>query len=358
MLTPVIFKKLAIFTDIHFGRKGNSRQHNQDCLDFIAWFCTQVKGHGYSHVVFMGDWFESRSALNIETLEYSYRGLKMLNELGIPVKFIVGNHDLHRRTTRDIHSVRIFQELENIHVIDKVTVEDGLLFSPYLFEEEYKDLIPHNDKWAWLGHFEFKGFVVTGQGHALDHGPDHKLFSGPKKIMSGHFHKRQNVDNVFYTGNAFPMDFGDAGDWERGMASYYVQENKLTYTNWSNCPKYIKTTLSSVVEDKWHPLPRMKVKCIIDTELGYQDAQALRTAMIEAHHLRDFILEEDRAAKQGLLEGDGVTVTDALPEFTGIDELVISQLQLAKDDKKLKIDIDLLVEIYKDLEVEATDDNE
>jgi hypothetical protein len=47
----------------------------------------------------------------------------------------------------------------------------------------------------------------------------------------------------------------------------------------------------------------MKVKCTIDANVGYQEASELRDAMISAYDLRDFVLEEDRAAKQGLLEG-------------------------------------------------------
>ena len=38
-----MFKKAAVFTDIHFGLKGNSKVHNQDCEDFIDWYIQQAK---------------------------------------------------------------------------------------------------------------------------------------------------------------------------------------------------------------------------------------------------------------------------------------------------------------------------
>jgi DNA repair exonuclease SbcCD nuclease subunit len=348
-------KKVAMFTDIHWGRRSNSRVHNQDCLDYIDWFIAQVKDQGYSHIVFLGDWFESRSAINIETMELSRQGICKLDKLNIPIIFIVGNHDLHRRTTRDIHSVKFFDELKNLTVVDKPTVIDEMLFCPFMFEEEYPALIEHLDKQAWFGHFEFKGFVLTGHSRLAEHGPDPKLFAGPKKIFSGHFHKRQSSDNIVYIGNVFPADFGDAGDYERGMCTYYVQEDKVTFTNWSDCPKYYKTTLSKVIAEEWQPLPKMKVKCVIDIELGYQEAQELREAMTSAYDLRDFVLEEDREAKQGLLEGDNCKVEETLLDFGSIDELVISQLQTVKEDKKYKIDGALLVEIYKSLPAEATE---
>ena len=358
MKVPEKFKKVAIFSDLHLGRRSNSKIHNQDCVDFVKWFCAQVKGNNYSHVAFLGDWYESRSAINIETLEYSYTALQMLNDLGLPVYFCVGNHDLHRRTTRDVHSVRMFNELSNFVVIDKPTVVDSILFAPYLFPTEYEKLIEYNDMYAFMGHFEFKNFVLSGQSRIAEHGPDHKLFKGPKKIFSGHYHKRQLIDNVIYVGNAFPMDFGDAGDSERGMCTYHVAEDRAVFTNWADCPTYQNIKLSAVMSDSWNPSPKTKVRCVIDSELGYQEANDLRDAMIESYSLRDFILEEDRAAKQGLLEGDNAKVEESLPAFISIDDMVIKQLETINEDKKAKINGDLLVEIYKSLPTESTDNEQ
>ena len=38
-----LFKKAAVFTDIHFGMKSNSIQHNRDCSDFVDWFIEKSK---------------------------------------------------------------------------------------------------------------------------------------------------------------------------------------------------------------------------------------------------------------------------------------------------------------------------
>jgi hypothetical protein len=32
-MSEKLFKRAAVFTDIHFGKKNNDRQHNQDCED-------------------------------------------------------------------------------------------------------------------------------------------------------------------------------------------------------------------------------------------------------------------------------------------------------------------------------------
>lgn len=33
-----LFKKAAVFTDIHYGLKSNSIAHNTDCNNFVDWF--------------------------------------------------------------------------------------------------------------------------------------------------------------------------------------------------------------------------------------------------------------------------------------------------------------------------------
>ena len=38
-----LFKKAAFFTDIHYGLKSNSLQHNQDCVNFVDWFIAKAK---------------------------------------------------------------------------------------------------------------------------------------------------------------------------------------------------------------------------------------------------------------------------------------------------------------------------
>jgi hypothetical protein len=38
-----LFERAIVFTDIHFGLRHNSAEHNQDCLDFIDWIILQAK---------------------------------------------------------------------------------------------------------------------------------------------------------------------------------------------------------------------------------------------------------------------------------------------------------------------------
>ncbi len=41
-----MFKKAAVFTDLHCGMKGNSKVHNQDCEDFVDWYIETAQKNG------------------------------------------------------------------------------------------------------------------------------------------------------------------------------------------------------------------------------------------------------------------------------------------------------------------------
>ena len=348
---------MAMFTDIHWGAKSNSDMHNQDCYDFITWFCNIVKSdNSIDAVGFLGGWNENRNALNIATLNWSYNGAKLLNDLGIPIFFIIGNHDLYNKNAREIHSVISFKEFSNFHIIEKPIVFHNnasgtdMLLCPFMFSNEYPSLTKYLNVPLWLGHFEFQGYEVTGYGMKMQTGPNATDFVGPKYILSGHFHKRQATDgdNVVYIGNAFPSSFGDAGDIHRGMATYDFHTESLTFEDWDDCPKYIKTTLSSLLDKKVTLYPNARVKCIVDVPVSFEESTVLRTKYTEDFNLREMTLEESSDLKEALSDTEiDDTYWDDTDNINSTDELVQKLLSGIESDK---ISTDMLVSIYSSLQ--------
>lgn len=343
--------KAAVCTDIHFGKKSNSKLHNEDCIRYLEWFASQVKADPeIDHIMFLGDWNENRSSLNIETLNYSYQGARILNEIGLPVFFIIGNHDLYKRNARDVHSVIPYQELENFRLVSEpMVVEEigngGALVCPYLFHEEYPKLKQYLNLETWWGHFEFKGFVVTGYTLKMPVGPDPKDFEGPKHIFSGHFHKRQADRNIVYVGNTFPMDFGDAGDRDRGMMTYDHDKGEALFINWPECPTYIKTVLSDLVDGSVVLTPEARVKCTVDVVIDYEESQTLRSLFTEKYNLREFVLEESHEISSALV-GTETNLDEENMQLKTVNELVVDMLM---DIDTEHVQNQLLVEIYQGL---------
>lgn len=344
---PKLTKALS-FTDIHWGAKGNSENHNKDCLAFIEWTCNQAKKHEVDHIIFMGDWFENRNAVNISTLNYSYIGASMLNELDIPIFFIVGNHDLYHRHTRAVYSTVMFQEFKNFTVINTPSIESRIygdpLLCPYLFANEYPSLLQYISAKSWWGHFEFKGFIITGYNTIMPTGPDHHDFAGPE-IFSGHYHKRQMVDNVTYIGNTFPTNFGDVMDVDRGILIYDHISQQKTFVNWPNCPRYIKIPLSKMIANPPEFKSTDHVRCVVDIPITYEDSAAMRSTFMEEYNLQEFTMEESYELENALENGDDASSDVAV----SIDDLVVDMISSIDVPK---IDNATLIKIYQQLSAE------
>ena len=340
-------KKVAMFTDIHFGKKNNSVQHNQDCLDFVTWFCKNVRAEGdVTHVMFLGDWFENRNSVNVMTMTYAHDALRMLKDLGLPIYIIIGNHDLYHRENRKVFSTKVFEEFSNITLVNEPLVVEDMLITPFLFKDEYPKLAQYNNIPYWMGHFEFRNFIITGSDRRMEHGPDHTQFTGPTYIFSGHFHKRQANDNIIYIGNTFPMDYGDAWDDARGMAVLNTADNDVTFIDWEDCPKYRKVKLSDVLGDSTLNFPpKCRVRCLIDVDISYSEAQALREDFTKELGLREFSLEENIAEKKEAIAGE-----DVIDDFdlSSLNDAVVKMLHTGITGTTT-IDPDRLIEIYNRL---------
>lgn len=341
----------ACFTDIHWGGRSNSKMHNVDCYNFVQWFCKKVKQDGnIDHICFLGDWFDNRSTINVETLNYSHDAAKLLNDLGLPIYFIVGNHDIYHRHTRDVHSSRLFSDFENFCVVDRPQVikeiGEGAFFTPYLFHSEYENLVEQKAYKTWWGHFEFQGFVITGSDIRMPTGPNADDFKGPKFIFSGHFHKRQAYNNIVYIGNAFPTNFNDAGDHDRGMMIFDHKTDKVEFINWEQCPKFIKTKLSEILDNGKILLPNARVKCEIDVPIDYEESTYIRDKFCKRYKLREMILEPSPTVQESLtdteVEMDNTTLMS-------VDDMVIEMLSKIDNEN---VDKNKLIRMYRELEID------
>ena len=284
-----------LFTDIHFGKKQNADSHNQLCIDFINFVCEGVKKYKIDHIIFLGDYIETRNSVNISTLNYAYQGCKILDSLDIPVFFIIGNHDLYTKHSRDIHSAICFNELKNFQIIQQPTVVPnigtGALICPFLFHDEYVALQQYDVENVY-GHFEFNNFVVTGTSVKFTGGPDHTEYTRFKRIFSGHFHKRQITDNVIYIGNTFPMDFSDANTTERGFAIHNHTNDTVTFVDWPDGPRYITTTLSDIIEGTVEVPDGANVRCVADIALDYSRMVDIKNELIAVYNLSNLTIDE------------------------------------------------------------------
>lgn len=335
--------RIAMFTDIHWGAKNNLPQHNQDNLDYVNWFIQICKDSNVDRIVFLGDWYESRSAINIQTLNMSMDGARRLNSLNIPIDMLVGNHDLFNKHNREWISVTTMSDLSNFRVINDPTRDGNLVYLPYVFESEYQqisEMIQDGD--IVFGHLEIIGFVLTGHTIRSEKGQGMSDYKKAKRVFSGHYHKRQTTNNVCYIGNTFPTTYGDVGDTDRGCAIYDTSTDNVEFINWSECPTYHRMTLSDLISINT-PLTKARIQAVVDVDdIDTVSLSKMRDVLMAQHNLRELTFTH------AISHQPSIDVTPTFEdEMPTIDEVVISVLQAI--DKTDKINPKQLIRLYSAL---------
>jgi DNA repair exonuclease SbcCD nuclease subunit len=335
-----LFKKVACMTDIHFGLKSNSATHLRDCEEFVDWFISEAKSAGCETAIFLGDWSHNRNSLNLFTLDTSLRCLEKLGAAFENFYWFPGNHDLFYKDKRDVHSSAFGRHVPGVTIVDSVMTQGDVTLVPWLVGEEWKNLGKIKSKYMF-GHFELPLFYMNAMVQMPDHGelsPGH--FVHQDYVFSGHFHKRQNKERIWYIGNAFPHNFADAWDDDRGMM---VLEwgGEPQFINWPDCPKYRTLPLSRLIDEKDTLMKsKMHLKVNLDIDITFEEANFIKEEFTNTYDIREISLIQDKANL------DNATEESLNNTFSSVDQIVTEGLVNLENGQ---FNSNLLLEIYNDL---------
>lgn len=336
-----MFKKAAVFTDIHYGLKGNSKVHNDDCEDFVDWFIEQAKKNHCETGIFCGDWHHNRNSLNITTMDATLRSLEKLGAAFDNFFYFPGNHDLYYKDRRDIHSVEFGKYVPGVTVVNELTVVDDVALVPWLVGEEWKQIQTCKAKYMF-GHFELPHFYMNAMVQMPDHG-DLKAehFKHQEYVFSGHFHKRQVRGKIHYIGNAFPHNYADSSDDARGMMILDRQNNKEPeYINWWDCPKYRTVKLSQLIDKPQDIIKsKMYLRVTVDLPISYEEAQFVKETFIKTHHCREITLIPQKSVED-------ITSDIDIKDFESVDQIVTKEISAIESQQ---FDKNLLLALYNEL---------
>ncbi|CAB4170912.1 SbcD DNA repair exonuclease [uncultured Caudovirales phage] len=229
--------KVAIITDQHFGARNDSIAF----LDFFEKFYDNtffpaLDANSIDTVLVLGDTFDRRKYVNFYALD---RAKKMffdkLEERGIRVHMLAGNHDTYYKNTNEVNSPDLLLvEYGNIDVISKpeTIVIDGtsICMMPWICPENYQESLDHitNTKAEiCMGHFEIAGFAMH-RGMESNDGLAKETFQKFDLVFSGHYHHRSSDKHIHYLGNPYELTWQDYND-PRGFHLFDLDTRELEF---------------------------------------------------------------------------------------------------------------------------------
>ena len=229
--------KIAIITDQHFGARSDSIVF----LDFFERFYndiffTNLDSNNIEHLLVLGDTFDRRKYVNFYSLQ---RAKEMffdkLEERGITVHMLAGNHDTYYKNTNDVNSPDLLlREYANINVIDSpqtITIDDtNICMMPWICPENYQqsmDELNNTTAEICMGHFEIAGFSMY-RGMESHDGLSKEIFEKFDLVFSGHYHHRSTDGHIHYLGNPYEITWQDYND-PRGFHLFDLETRGLEF---------------------------------------------------------------------------------------------------------------------------------
>jgi len=229
--------KIAIITDQHFGARNDSIAF----LDFFqkfydnVFFPTLVENN-IDTVLVLGDTFDRRKYVNFYALQRSKEMFfDKLQNNGITVHMLAGNHDTYFKNTNDVNSPDLLlKEYTNINVIDTpqtITVDGiDICMMPWICPDNYQqslDEINNTKADICMGHFEISGFAMY-RGMDSHEGLAKETFDKFDMVFSGHYHHKSDDGHIYYLGNPYELTWQDYND-TRGFHLFCLQSRELEF---------------------------------------------------------------------------------------------------------------------------------
>lgn len=265
--------KIMILGDLHWGARSDNTTFLESFADYFDnVFFPLVEKTKPDIIVQVGDVFDKRSYLNVNTLYYvRTRFIEPLRKVGIPSFILPGNHDIYFKNTNRVNSFEeVFgylpeakdqkESVHDVHLVLKPTEVAGLLLMPWISpddaEQSLAALRATSARYCF-GHFDFAGFDFGG-GRKSEEGFDRDLFKQFELVISGHYHTRQKSGNIFYCGVPYEKTWEDYDNWvgvhildtETGKVTAYPNNNRMHYVvNWRDGGYDISPAVGDCLDD-------------------------------------------------------------------------------------------------------------
>lgn len=245
--------KILNLGDWHLGVKADDEWTQNIQRDGIKQAIEVSKEHGIKTWIQYGDIFDVRKAVTHKTMEFSREIMKLLDEAGIEMHTIVGNHDMHYKNTIHPNAItELLDKYDHVHVYDSpksVTFGDVTIdLIPWMCDDNAGEILDHiktSSADYCIGHWELNGFYFYKgmKSHGLE--PD--FLKKYKQVWSGHFHTISEASNVKYIGTPWTLTAGDEND-PRGFWIFDTESESMEFvpnhTTWHRKIFYPNKTIN------------------------------------------------------------------------------------------------------------------
>lgn len=340
--------KMILCADLHI----QDGLYCQVGLDFLDYLQTYASDNDINKIVFLGDLLDKASRVHNEMFIPFFKKIDELKENGFEMWFILGNHDITSTLTNS-SLLEVFEKYG--HLVNSIqTYEIGnytINMCPYTKDE---NLVPTVNADYLFTHLNISGFIMTGtrvSGEEQQAFPV-SMFSNYRKVYTGHYHKRQEIGNIQYIGSPYQLNFGDAGDFNRGFDVFDADTGEEKFIRYTNAPCFRKYSYDELWKDlkenkiSQNELQNNLIRIVVDRKVD--ELSKLKSILYNEYGVVDVSPEFVKPVDNDINTSADITVNTSI--YSMLEDYV-SKISIERDGFEIKGDE--LVTILSDLRGET-----
>lgn len=307
--------KIAIITDQHFGSRGNNKVIRENQIRFYEEiFFPKILDEGITTVFDLGDTYDSRQSINLETVDIFQEKYfdPLIKDIGAELYTIVGNHTAYYRNDNRVNTLntllrRSYPDIKIIeHKPEKHTFDgQEILFCPWINRQNFKvsmDAIEKTTANTVMGHFEIEGFQMYKNVPGFKGGLSRKVFNRFDMVLSGHFHHKSKEGVIEYLGAPYEMNWHDHDD-SRGFHILDTENMSLEFVE-----NTVKSFLKVAYDDRNFTLEDIEN---LDTKPYYNTFTNINVKHKDDGYLLDKFVEKiESVAHKVTVDEVGIKLSD------------------------------------------------
>lgn len=228
------FDRFILLSDIHLGVRNDSIEWLENIENYFDnFFIPKLKEEvllGKTAIIIAGDIFDNRQRLDINTLNIAQNIFDKILAVdkSIIIYSIIGNHDLYRKKTLTITSLKALRQ-DRFVIIDELSEgicgSQKFLFIPWVGNSKQEtEIIKNNQGYDYIiMHSDISGGFYDN-GRQIINGTNISVSAA--HVYSGHIHKAQDCRNLTYIGSPYHLSRSDIDNNKR-LIILYTDDNKL-----------------------------------------------------------------------------------------------------------------------------------
>lgn len=249
--------KIYFLADTHLGVKSDNPIILHDWIDYYnKVFIPYCKEHVQPDdiLVHLGDVFDNRNNINLETINFTIRLFEDLSEIFNDIRITIGNHDIFQKHSNEITSVNVLKHIPHVKLYYTPQVEviddKSVLFVPWIEDvNKQKELLKSHDVNYIFGHLEINGAVTSSKGTKLHSDNSIQSIDFKKsQVYAGHIHIRQNIGKyIHYVGTPYMVNRGDIGN-KKGFTILDMKTGSTEFIENTFSPQYKRYSIYDILD--------------------------------------------------------------------------------------------------------------